>query len=62
MINSQKEYLVAKEKINNLKQLIVTENEKNIPDILKIAIIGQIKELISEIENEINEYKSTKTD
>jgi hypothetical protein len=60
MITSQKQLSVAKEKVKMLKESIITEQQKNVPEVLKLATIGQIEELISEIEVEINEYELLK--
>jgi hypothetical protein len=61
MITSQKQLLAAKEKVKMLKESLVTEQEKSVPEVLKLATIGQIEELISEIESEINEYELLKS-
>ena len=47
MITSQKQLLAAKEKVKILKESIIIEQKKNIPEVLKLATVGQIEELIS---------------
>lgn len=61
MITSQKQLLTAKEKVIILKNSIATEQKKKIPKVLKLASVGQIEELISEIEAEINKYELLKS-
>jgi DNA-binding XRE family transcriptional regulator len=61
MITSQKQLISAKEKIKILKESLAAEYKKNVPEVLKTASSGQIKELISEIESEIFEYEKLKT-
>ena len=60
MITSQKQFITAKEKVKMLKESLVAEYKKDVPEILKSAATGQIEELISEIESEIEEYESLK--
>ncbi len=60
MITCQKQLLAAKEKVHILKNSIITEKQSNEPEVLKLAKIGQIEELISEIEEEIKQYNLVK--
>ena len=50
MITSQRQLIAAKEKIKMLKESLLAEYKKDVPEILKVAATGQIEELISEIE------------
>lgn len=60
MITSKKQLISAKEKVKMLKESLITAKEKSVPEELNLATIEQFKELISEIEDEINEYELLK--
>jgi hypothetical protein len=61
MITSQRQLIAAKEKIKMLKESLVAECKKDVPEILKSAATGQIEELIAEMESEVNEYECLKS-
>lgn len=60
MITSQRQLMAAKEKIEMLKKSLAMEFKKEVPEILKSAATGQIEELISEVESEIQDYETLK--